>query len=295
MPGSRQRERFDRLCGRWGILRSWRWLAPSEVKVRPPRRLRRRTEETGRGHAISDRLNQIRGPRVDDHYATGPQSGLANVARRIRHVVLAQRRARYHGPRPGLAARAMRCLGVREATMKGERSHGRRRWVLARIGLVLSLLLVAAWLVSLRWCVGYMTGSRWLFDLSAGTIAIQKAPPREDETPGWLCYRQTRIPWTWTGIWLPEYWRYSLLLLLDRAGTIVLWGVRLPIWIPLIVTAIPTVILWRRGSRPPAGHCQRCGYNLTGNVSGRCSECGERSGEPARCGVAWDESFPARP
>ena len=25
----------------------------------------------------------------------------------------------------------------------------------------------------------------------------------------------------------------------------------------------------------PPGHCQKCGYNLTGNVSGRCPECGE--------------------
>jgi hypothetical protein len=25
----------------------------------------------------------------------------------------------------------------------------------------------------------------------------------------------------------------------------------------------------------PPGHCQICGYNLTGNVSGRCPECGK--------------------
>ncbi len=25
----------------------------------------------------------------------------------------------------------------------------------------------------------------------------------------------------------------------------------------------------------PAGHCQHCGYNLTENVSGKCSECGK--------------------
>jgi len=28
--------------------------------------------------------------------------------------------------------------------------------------------------------------------------------------------------------------------------------------------------------RPPDGHCQSCGYDLTGNVSGVCPECGER-------------------
>lgn len=31
---------------------------------------------------------------------------------------------------------------------------------------------------------------------------------------------------------------------------------------------------WYRGKPYPIGHCQKCGYNLTGNVSGRCSECG---------------------
>jgi hypothetical protein len=28
--------------------------------------------------------------------------------------------------------------------------------------------------------------------------------------------------------------------------------------------------------RHPPGHCQACGYNLTGNVSGVCPECGEK-------------------
>lgn len=29
-----------------------------------------------------------------------------------------------------------------------------------------------------------------------------------------------------------------------------------------------------RAPRPQPGHCTNCGYNLTGNVSGKCSECG---------------------
>ena len=39
--------------------------------------------------------------------------------------------------------------------------------------------------------------------------------------------------------------------------------------------AIPTYILWRRDRRHPPGHCQGCGYDLTGNESGMCPECGE--------------------
>ena len=36
-----------------------------------------------------------------------------------------------------------------------------------------------------------------------------------------------------------------------------------------------TAFLWWRDRRiNPKGHCQKCGYDLTGNVSGRCPECG---------------------
>jgi hypothetical protein len=43
----------------------------------------------------------------------------------------------------------------------------------------------------------------------------------------------------------------------------------------LVPIGIVTILLWyldRRRSQP--GHCEDCGYDLTGNVSGRCPECG---------------------
>ena len=51
-----------------------------------------------------------------------------------------------------------------------------------------------------------------------------------------------------------------------------------PGWIPLLLVALPTaIIFWRdRRRRFPVGHCKKCGYDLTGNVSGRCPECGQR-------------------
>ena len=52
------------------------------------------------------------------------------------------------------------------------------------------------------------------------------------------------------------------------------WRLSVPLWIPLATIAIPTIWLWRRDRGFPDGHCQRCGYDLTGNVSGKCSECG---------------------
>ena len=50
----------------------------------------------------------------------------------------------------------------------------------------------------------------------------------------------------------------------------------IPLWLPLVVVTIPTaILLYRDRRRIPPGHCQKCGYNLTGNTSGRCPECGK--------------------
>jgi len=48
-----------------------------------------------------------------------------------------------------------------------------------------------------------------------------------------------------------------------------------PLWGLFLVVALPTVFLWWRDRRRiPPGHCRNCGYDLTGNVSGVCPECG---------------------
>ncbi len=58
--------------------------------------------------------------------------------------------------------------------------------------------------------------------------------------------------------------------------------VQLPLWAPLLVFATYPTIAFIRGplrrwrARRKPNHCTSCGYNLTGNVSGVCSECGEK-------------------
>ncbi len=56
-----------------------------------------------------------------------------------------------------------------------------------------------------------------------------------------------------------------------------------PTW--LIVAAITILAaytghLWWRDRLPAAGHCPACAYDLRGNISGRCPECGTLVGEP---------------
>ena len=58
-----------------------------------------------------------------------------------------------------------------------------------------------------------------------------------------------------------------------------LWFTQVPLWIPTLAFAVfPTIALVSavaRRRRLPPNHCKDCGYDLTGNVSGVCSECGE--------------------
>ena len=64
-----------------------------------------------------------------------------------------------------------------------------------------------------------------------------------------------------------------------RFGTLALRRIVAPMWLPLVVTAaLPSWRGWswlkRRGSQRRAGLCPTCGYDLRGNVSGVCPECG---------------------
>ena len=58
-------------------------------------------------------------------------------------------------------------------------------------------------------------------------------------------------------------------------------GLLLVIWFFLLAwfTIIPAMLAWRWSGRTLPGFCATCGYNLTGNVSGRCPECGSLTPE----------------
>ena len=50
----------------------------------------------------------------------------------------------------------------------------------------------------------------------------------------------------------------------------------LPLWIHFGIIALPTAMLWLcGGARKRENCCRFCGYDLTGNVSGTCPECGK--------------------
>jgi hypothetical protein len=55
-------------------------------------------------------------------------------------------------------------------------------------------------------------------------------------------------------------------------------GLYIPLWIPWIsMSAVTGFLFWiARRRRATAGCCVECGYDLTGNISGVCPECGVR-------------------
>ncbi len=64
----------------------------------------------------------------------------------------------------------------------------------------------------------------------------------------------------------------------------------LPLWKPFLLVAALTILLWWHDRhRIPAGHCQHCGYDLTGNTSGVCPECGRS----LKNGAGGDTATPA--
>lgn len=74
-----------------------------------------------------------------------------------------------------------------------------------------------------------------------------------------------------------------------------------PLWlrIPVLPVTAAIVAIWlfgrvllaRRASRSRKSNCRNCAYNLTGNVSGICPECGERTfaSTPERATIGQQE------
>ena len=176
--------------------------------------------------------------------------------------------------------------------MKRRRSRTRRvlKWCLIVSCAVLGLLWFASrWLAP--WCeLYYAGGERGLFaSATNGEIwlwyAVRDAEAvRELARQGHPLRSECGLsrPYLDSFFW-PEFApvRYerhpNVVYAKDQPGRVCGYQVELAvaIWLVLVPFLVATIALWWLDYRKfPIGHCQCCGYDLTGNVSGRCPECG---------------------
>ena len=140
----------------------------------------------------------------------------------------------------------------------------------AMIGSVIAAGLVATWVTS-RWLsFGYVHDSGipeagyYFIDFNSGLVTLCHGHhPSLSRGSYWYCDEE----------WCEGTLHWGPIVEVDveplhKTATVALW-------VPFVLIAIPTAFLWRPlRQRPPPYCCQRCGYDLTGNVSGACPECG---------------------
>ena len=144
------------------------------------------------------------------------------------------------------------------------RRRSRTRRVLKWVGTVLCTLFAATFLLC-PWVELGFSGKTGFVGLLDGLVGASWGHPPSYLGRGWL-WGTTSRPSIDGFTWWPSA-QFS-----TTRG-----HVALPPWMLLVIVALPTCFLWYMDRRRFApGHCQKCGYNLTGNVSGRCPECGSK-------------------
>lgn len=143
-----------------------------------------------------------------------------------------------------------------------------KRWLGARSvfrmfmllgGLAACLFVVTAWLVSLYWRIGYAS-LEIEFQLHAGVVCFLYLPGGDIlHEGGWsMVHSKSNLAEHW---WM-KTWDYN---------PSTMWMI--PLWLFMTPCLVSTVVAWR--SRPLLRHhCNQCDYDLTGNESGVCPECG---------------------
>ncbi len=161
--------------------------------------------------------------------------------------------------------------------------RSRTRRLLKWVASLICLLILTAWFGTGCGLYAKYESPAVQFVLSRGCIW---AEVQKWGKPWW---EPTRQRWEFCRVWWPVAWPEDLGLL---------WGpdfywefpafdanrihygssvcVHVPCWLLFAVFSVPTALLWYvdRGRIQP-GHCGKCDYDLTGNVSGRCPECGQ--------------------
>ena len=165
--------------------------------------------------------------------------------------------------------------------------RSRFRRVLKWTGVVMCAVILIAWGVSLRWCI-IGINSQYTISIDNGylTLGVSTRDPGVPKVSD-IYYLPIYAPWHLVriepimslGFGLPR--TLTVVEFVDVGAPVLkalqYKGLRVPFWLLLLTVMIPLALCIRRDRRssPTSGHCPACGYNLTGNLSGICPECGE--------------------
>ena len=136
----------------------------------------------------------------------------------------------------------------------------RRR--LYKLSLAAFVVLTIVWIASGWVHVWYVTRTTGVGIVEGAVVGHNighfLAPP--------LGFRYAVLPWRMVMLprfaWFPTYRRVTI-----------------PLWPAALLAGVSTFIFWRSSRPIPPGHCKTCRYDLTGNISGVCPECGTSTGD----------------
>lgn len=131
-------------------------------------------------------------------------------------------------------------------------------------GTMLTVLLLVVWVGSRSWYASASVAERGCVYVCWGCLSISWERPWADPRGPLEIDLMREMPHF---IWWFRYREQATPALSVRRMDI-------PVWIIAMLVAVPSAWLWYRDRRRAPGLCIKCGYDLRGNASGVCPECG---------------------
>ena len=156
---------------------------------------------------------------------------------------------------------------------RSPRARARCRWGLA----VLVLIVAATWVTTARVLFRW-AGPGFSVILANGTLQVYGEGFYHTWDRQWPAVQVgSGFNWgiAWPQVRGPGYINYG-----PDTALAWPWYVALPLWLPTAVLVIAAALAWLWPQRRKPGTCATCGYNLTGNITGRCPECGTATHAP---------------
>lgn len=158
--------------------------------------------------------------------------------------------------------------------------------LIAAISLVICIMTTALWVRSyyildaVDWSTSHGRAGFFTIQGRIAYGAVTLGPTYPRKVIQGLSYRTTAVGYSFSvNMMRPSWtsWTGFALARIRQTGFSA-WDIRVPYWLPLLLSAIAPILWYRRRHRYPRGACQQCGYDLRASPD-RCPECGTIAGQ----------------